>query len=454
MKPNYNSSLIRLNQTTIWNGSTWSNGVPNKNMTANIQGVYNTTTHGNISCRNLILTSGSLTVNINTIVKVYKNIQQQTGFTLTLTNGELALFDKDVDTTSVKLTISRSLEYQNQRLDYRSLGNPISNKTVTSLSPGTLVNRFFMYNTLTDLYSTSYFFNAITIGADVARSIYKPGVGFLIRTPDNFSTTGAIWTVSSNNLTNAGKLNAGIIKVPFEQNPNPNPSIGFPESYTLISNPYSASIDINKFLSANPFLDKNTIFYWLKSNNASGTGYYVANNYITNAYVSYFPKIKPFEGFVIAIPKGTIENEVIFTPDMMVIEKPFDLFSIYYLSLRQSGFIVPLGFCSYTYYKHPVNLTTIPEPLSSTSARLQLNDGLVTDNRLRSYENLDEVNLKVAGTVGTLSIQLDNRTGIYTGLGFILEDRLLNVFHNLVTGPYSFTSALVNYEDRFYIKIQ
>jgi hypothetical protein len=60
----------------------------------------------------------------------------------------------------------------------------------------------------------------------------------------------------------------------------------------------------------------------------------------------------------------------------------------------------------------------------------------------------------VAGTVGTLRIQLDNREGIYTGLGFILEDRLLNIFHNLVTGPYSFTSALVNYEDRFYIKIQ
>jgi hypothetical protein len=303
MKPNYNSSLIKLNQTTIWNGSAWSNGVPNKNMTADIQGVYNTTTHGNISCRNLILTSGSLTVNINTIVKVYKNIQQQTGFTLTLTNGELALFDKDVDTTSVKLTISRSLEYLMQRFDYRTLGDPISNKTVGTLSPGTLENRFYTYDSSLNGYVSTYFFNAISIGADVSTSIFKPGVGFLIRVPFNFPTAGTIWTVSSNNLANAGKLNAGVIKVPFEKRINDF-------SYVLVANPYSASIDINKFLRANPFIDYK-LFYWLKSNGASGTSYYKSDEYNSSAYITYFPKLKPFEGIFVTIPIGTTENEII-----------------------------------------------------------------------------------------------------------------------------------------------
>jgi hypothetical protein len=452
MKPNYNSSLIKLNQTTIWNGSAWSNGVPNKNMTADIQGVYNTTTHGNISCRNLILTSGSLTVNVNTIVKVYKNIQQQTGFTLTLTNGELALFDKDVDTTSVKLTISRALEYAMVRLDYRYLGDPISNKTVTTLAPGTLTNRISTFNSVANIYTTNYFFNAISIGVDVARSIFKPGLGFLIRVQNFYPTSPTIWTVSSNNLANAGKLNAGVIKVPFEQ--AINPPAEFPESYVSISNPYSASIDINKFLRANPFLDKDQLYYWLSSNAAPGAGNYQSNEYNSSVYISYFPKIKPFEGFIAVIPTGTTESEIIFTPDMMVIEEPFNLFSSYHLSLKQPGFNLPVGFCSYGYYKHPVDFRNVTRTLSSTAYRLQLNNGVATTNLLSSYENPDEINLKVAGTVGTLSIQLDNRKGIYTGLGFILEDRLLNVFHNLVAGPYSFTSALVNYEDRFYIKIQ
>jgi hypothetical protein len=448
MKVNYNSSRIKLNQTTVWNGSAWSNGIPNKNTIVDIQGVYDTTTHGRFSCLDLILTSGSLTININTNVNVYRNIQQQVGFLLTLNNGELALFNKDVDTTSVKLTISRALEYALVRLDYMILGDPISNKTVASLSPGTLANRFNAYNSATDSFVTTYFFNAISIGSDVSTSIYKPGVGFLVRTPNAFSSFPAIWTISSNNISNAGKLNAGVIKVPFEQRIAPL------ESFVLLSNPYSASIDINKFLRANPFINKNRLIYWLKANGASGQSFYMSNRYNSSAYISYFPKLKPFEGIFVTIPTGTTENEIIFTPDMMIIEEPFDLFSSYHLSLKQSGFNLPVGFCSYTYYKHPVDFTNNPETFSSTQYRLQLNDGVAISNLLNSYENVNEVNLKVAGVVATLSIQLDNRTGIYTGLGFILEDRLLNVFHDLVAGPYSFTSDLQNYEDRFYIKIE
>lgn len=449
---NITPSTLGFGTTTTWNGSSWNNGTPNVNMIANISGVYNTTTHGSISCLDLILTSGSLTINIGTMVKVYRNIQQQVGFVLTINNGELALFNKDADTTSVKLTISRSLEYVMQRNDYRLLGDPISNKTVASLSPGTLAIRFNAYNPVTNAFVTTYSFNAISIGADVSLSIYKPGVGFLIRVPNNFSTTGAIWTVSSNNLANAGKLNAGVIKVPFEQ--RINPPVEFPESYVLVYNPYSASIDVNKFLRANPFILKYRLVYWLKSNAAPGTSYYRSDGYNSSAYITYFPKLKPFEGIFATIPTGTTENEIIFTPDMMVIEEPFDLFSSYYLSLKQSGFNLPVGFCSYTYYKHPVDFTNFPSEFSSTANRLQLNNGVATSNLLNSYENPDEINLKVAGTVATLSIQLDNRKGVYTGLGFILEDRLLNVFHNLVAGPYSFTSALENYENRFYIKIQ
>ena len=441
-------STLGFGVTTTWNGTTWNNGAPNVNTVARIAGNYTTATSGSISCLDLFLDSGTITVSANTYIRVNRNITQAaSGVVFNIVNGELALFNKDADTTSVKLTISRALEYTMQRNDYRSLGDPISNKTVATLSPGTLASRFYVYNTVTDFLSTTYFFNAISIGADVSTSIYKPGVGYAIRVPNTFSTTGAIWTVSSNNLANAGKLNAGVVKVPFEK-----VSVGT-TSFALVSNPYSASIDINKFLKANPFVNNN-LSYWLKSNFAAGTAYYTSNKYNTSAYISYFPKIKPFEGFFVGIPTEKTENEIIFTPDMMVTEESFDLFSSYHLSLRQSGFTVPLGFCSYSYYKHPVDFENPLQTLSSTQFRLQLNDGVATSNLLSSYENPDEINLRVAGTVGTLSIQLDNRKGVYTGLGFILEDRLLNVFHNLVAGPYSFTSALENYENRFYIKIE
>jgi len=430
---NITPSTLGFGTTTTWNGTSWNNGTPNVNMIANISGIYNTTTHGGISCLDLILTSGSLTININTMVKVYRNILQQSDFVFNIVNGELALFNKDVDTTSVKITISRDLEYVLQRLDYRILGNPIDIKTFKEFSPQTVDNRFYRYT------------NAWVEVGNVF-GVMTPATGYLIRTPNNFSSSGAIWRVTTTSASGGGKLNSGIIKLSFNRFPG--------NTYVAVCNPYSASIDINKFLRANPIINKNDLYYWLKSNNASGNGYYNSNNYNSSAYISYFPKIKPFEGVLVEIPTGTTGNEIIFTPDMMVIEEPFDLFSSYHLSLRQTGFTVPLGFCSYSYYKHPVDFTNIVKGFTSGNYRLQLNNGLVSTNLLNSYENVDEINLKVAGTVGTLSIHLDNRKGIYTGLGFILEDRLLNVFHNLVAGPYSFTSALVNYENRFYIKIE
>ena len=441
------ASTLGKGTTTIWNGSSWNNGVPNVNTIAQISGIYDTTINGNISCLDLILTSGSLTVNINTIVKVLRNIQQQSGFVLNIVNGELALLNKDADTTSVKLTISRDLEYTHQNFDYRIIGDPISGKTAATLSPGTLATRIYRYDTIIDLFSTTYLFDAEATGANVAGSIFKGGIGYLIRTPVGFSSTGAIWTVSSNNLT-TGKLNAGVIKTPFQ-----NDEILISDIFAGVCNPYSASIDIKKFLKSNPFISETT-FYWLKSNSVTGYAYYQADAYETSANISHFPRIKPFEGFFVRIKKDSIENEIIFTPDMIIIDEPFNLFSSYHLSLSQTGFTVPIGFCAYVLYNYPVDFTLQDQILSASQYRLQLNNNVVSTNLLSSYENVSDINIRVSGAAGTLSIKLDSRVGIYNGLGFMLEDRLLGVFHNLVTGPYSFTSALENYTDRFYLNIQ
>ena len=105
-------------------------------------------------------------------------------------------------------------------------------------------------------------------------------------------------------------------------------------------------------------------------------------------------------------------------------------------------------------YNYPVDFTLQDQILSASQYRLQLNNNVVSTNLLSSYENVSDINIRVSGAAGTLSIKLDSRVGIYNGLGFMLEDRLLGVFHNLVTGPYSFTSALENYTDRFYLNIQ
>jgi hypothetical protein len=460
MRINQNSSLSGIGLITTWNGTSWDNGAPNKNIVAIIEGVYNTGTHGSFSCLDLFLNTGSLTVTANTRVNVYRNIEQQVGFTFNVDQGELALLNKDVDTSSVKLTISRTLEYINQRLDYRTLGDPIGNKLVNTLSPGTLNNRFYTYNTLTNGIANDYFFNATTIGLDVARSIFKPGVGFLVRTPDNFSTSGALWTVSSNNLNNSGILNAGVIKLSINKRTS-----GF--SYNLVSNPYSTSIDLKKFFKVNSFLDSNNTFSWLKPNNSSGSQSYInLNSYERSASFTYTPLISPFEGFIIGIPEGRVEDEIVFTPDMMILDKPFDLFSSFHLELFQQGFTLPVAFCSYVWYKHPVEFTTVQRNVG-LSYKLLLNNGIEpASNFVNSFSDIPvspitgnrEINVQIgpfsSGDTGpNYTLSLKDKKGEYVDKTFILEDRLLEVEHDLTT-PYVFPKLTESDTNRFYIKIQ
>jgi hypothetical protein len=449
MIPKYNTSLTGIGETTIWDGTSWDNGAPNKNMVAVIQGVYNTGTHGDISCLDLFLNSGSLTVTINTIVKVFRNIQQQSGFVFNVINGELALLNKDVDTSSVKITISRDLEYQNQRLDYRILTDPIGNKTLKTFSPQTVDNRFYRQNSPTNQWlTTPGTLNIVSLGTDVSNTIYKPGMGFLIRTPNNFSTSPTTWTLSTT-TGNSGKLNSGVIKTSIEKAP-----LNFPSLISL-ANPYAASIDIKKFLEANPFLNKNFILFWLKTNSTNGTAYYDSNQYESSGYMSYFPsKIKPFEGFIAELPFTEEPNDVIFTPDMMVIDEPFDLLSSFNLNIKiNSSDPIPIGSCSFVWYHHPVNFINISRSLSTTGYRILLNDSEVSSNRLSSFSERNELNLLLQGG-NSYTLTLVNRTNKYLQKQFTLVDNVLGVSHDLLSGscliPFGSSYPL----DRFKLIIQ
>jgi len=452
MIPKYNTSLKDIGKITTWNGTSWNNGVPNKNMVVIITGVYNTGTHGNISCLDLFLNSGSLTITINTIVKVFRNIQQQAGFVFNITNGELALLNKDVDTSSVKITISRALEYTMQRLDYRLLGDPIGNKTVKTLSPGTLDNRFYQLDSTNgSLVDVPLSINVITLGTDVSKTIYKPGMGFLIRTVSNFSLSPAIWTVSTSNLTNSGKLNSGIIKINFDKN-----TINSDVTYLIVSNPYSVSIDIKKFLKVNSFIN-NRFFNYLKTNASPGTSNFVFNIFNSSILFSYFPsKIKPFEAFYLEIPKEVPEDtEIIFTPDMMIVEEPFDLLSNFKLTLKQSGWNLPVSNNCFVLYKHPVKLYDNQNlTINSTSNRMLFNYNNKTTTMVNTYEDLKEIELLVGGTSSNLTITLEEVTGVYNDYSITLVDTELNINHDLKSAPYTFASNLVIYTNRFKLLIQ
>lgn len=451
---NITPSTLGFGTTTTWNGSSWNNGTPNVNMIARIAGTYTTTTHGSISCLDLFLDSGTITISTNTYIRVNRNITQAaSGVTFNIaSNGALALYNPSVDTTSVKVTITRTLPFNVARLDYRTLGDPIGGKTAQSLSTGTLANRIYGYNSISNGFVTNYYYTATSIGTDVASSRFMPGTGFLYRTPNTFSLTPTSWTITTNNVSVTGKLNSGVIRIPFERNNST------PISFVFLSNPYSAPIDMNKFMSANPFLT-GVIYEWLKTNASLSSGYFISNKYSPNTHTtstSTLGVMGVFQGFAVAFDSlNTIENNIVFTPDMMVVSEQFNLTDSFTINLRTPGIDLPEGRFCYTELRNPVNFAKLTYNLSTTSPALirvgTSSYGLYGDTTQRTSIDID-----VFGTTSSANISLLSTFGRFDNASttITLQDLTLSTSQNLKINSYTFSSvAGVTYSGRFKINI-
>jgi hypothetical protein len=69
------------------------------------------------------------------------------------------------------------------------------------------------------------------------------------------------------------------------------------------------------------------------------------------------------------------------------------------------------------------------------------------------FDTNDTVPVGYKSTVnGTFTITLTNFDGLFMDQDIYLEDKLLNVIHNLKTSNYSFTTEIGTFEDRFVLR--
>ena len=53
---------------------------------------------------------------------------------------------------------------------------------------------------------------------------------------------------------------------------------------------------------------------------------------------------------------------------------------------------------------------------------------------------------------GTLSVRIDHIDGLFTSQNIYLEDKVLNVIHNLKANPYVFTTGIGDFNNRFVLR--
>ena len=254
-----NNIQLKCANATTWNGTTWSNGLPNEDTQVTFTGNY--TSSSDLDACSVSVT-GTAVVNFvaghNLKVRGATNVAATAQLKFA-SNANLFQIEEIANTGNVEVKRTTNLK----RLDYAAWSSPVANQKLLAFSPMTLANRFYTYISSGATPTTAY-----TAVANPATTNFNAATGYLIRAENTMPATLTSWTGTYTGTPNNGRINPNLI----------HSGIGL--GFNLIGNPYPSPITISSFLSGNSSRIDGTIYFWTNTNSAvSGT--YTANNFAT-----------------------------------------------------------------------------------------------------------------------------------------------------------------------------
>ena len=459
----YSSTIvITMGTITTWNGTDWSNGEPDAFSTAIISDTYTspgTTTPTDLkACKLTVTNNATVVIKSGDSMTLDGPLTVNTGSFVTFNSNANLLQSGTTNTNSGAIIIKRNSSPL-KRLDYTLWSSPVANQQLQTFSPNTLSNRFYGYNTSTNLYQV----------VDPSTTNFTPLNGHLIRTPNNQSTTTpTIWTGQFTGVPNNGNYSIAL----------QNFATGY--RYNLIGNPYPSAIDIDSFIDTNIANGSitGTVYFWRKTNGATIGAYctynfggFVGNNDQVMSIMPVNPDsntnvVQVGQGFFV---EGTGTGNVVFTNDMRIntsvnrffktnnsIERnrvwlnitnatgSFSQAMIAYMTGATQG--VDPSIDGQLFSDGDLSLASI---IGTTSYTIQ--------GRSLPFDMNDVVpiSFKVT-TAGNYTITIDHVDGLFSNGAqtVYLRDKSTGIDHNLSTGAYTFTSASGTFNTRFEIVYQ
>mgnify|MGYP006199877243 FL=1 len=434
--------------TTTWNGSSWSNGVPLRNVVAIFNGNYSST--ADLEACSVVVNSGfNVTFNAGHTLIVGNEVTVNGTGVLTIANNAALRQINPLSVNTGNIVVRRNSAPM-VRLDYTAWSSPVSGQNIKSFSPNTLDNRFYEY-----LYTGTTTPTAYLSVANVASTNFARGKGYMIRSANDWPTTPAVF-------------NGQFTGVPF----NGNASISLGIGYNLLGNPYASPINADRFLKDNE-TTVGALYFWTHTVPASG-GVYPVNNYAS--YTTLGGTAAAAGG---ATPNGTIQTGQGF------FVKAYDFGTAVFSNFQRVNASVSTQF-----YRTSNEVTSVTEKhrvwLNLNDANVSYNqtlvgymdgattgfdnsiDGRILDDSkpmLYSVLNADKLVIQGKGlpftdedivplglkvlVPGNYSISLENVDGLFVNQDVFVKDKYANVIHDIKQGAYSFTSQDGTFEDRF-----
>lgn len=473
--------------TTTWDGASWTHNTPDQNTIVILGQDYDTAT-ANLTACSIDLNGKTITINKDEFVRVQGNITG-TGTIDIKDSGSLIQVENGVaNGTQWTLKMERFTQ-KVFRYDFTYWGSPVtedSDFTLKKLSTMTLFDKYYQWNANTGAWATLAYGNHNMV----------PGRGYIVRSPQNYPIEGASGAVAQTFTANfIGRSNNGIIS---------HNVIGDSQTskWNLLSNPYPSALDIEAFLEDNKTLLDGTIYLWTHNTRIVPTvpGDDDVYSYSPSDYASY-----NFSGAVGTKGQNALSEDNP-TEDTDVNNNT----PTQYLAAGQAFFVKGLSSGTVTFsnlyrggsndnFFRPAPTTPIDNwelsgkhrvwlNLTGTDAFNQILVGYVENatneidwgydgvqfggNKVTLYSILDNNNLAIQGRAlpfnnqdqvplgykttltGTLKISIDHYDGLFEGQAVYLEDKLLDIVHNLKQADYTFATVPGTFNERFVLRFQ
>ena len=306
-----------------------------------------------------------------------------------------------------------------------------------------------------------------------------PGSGFIMRMKNQAPfNVGATASTDHINLTFTGAANNGLVEVIIGATVHTSV-----RDHVLLANPYPSAIDAIKFLEFNTNLDGAVYLWKAKTANTITDQIYRASDYIAYTLAGstafgdqtstlltnvFDGKIATGQGFKV---KATSAGTVVFNNCMRVSgsntqflrtsNSTIDRYKVNMTGANGVGNQILVAYMPETTLAYDrmydaelnsVSAAQVYSILDGTARQLAI-------NARPTFENTDIVNLGISKSntnTESFTVTIADKEGVFATntVNVFLHDRLLNVYHNLADGGYTFTSNSTELNSRFQVVYQ
>lgn len=474
-----NAEKIDTTSVVTWNGSVWTPSAPDDTKAVVLNASYDTATWGSFSACSLTVASGILDVSGGTYVEVVNDLSVSVGATMNvLDDGSLVMIeDSGLVTNNGTMRMHRT-PTPFMKFDYTYWSSPMVSASLSTTFTGWRTDYAFTFDTgnFADLTGSGGTGPADGYDDDAnawvnASGPMVRGKGYAVMGPTNAAT----YPINPM-VTFTGTYNNGVITHPLALSANNADPF---DDFNLVGNPYPGALLADEFVSANPDIS-GTLYFWTHRTPIApaGNGTY---QFITSDYAMFTPG----SGGVASANGGATPTNFVASGQGFFVEADLATQVEFNNSMREAGSDNSNFYRMYqTEGRDRIWLNmTHDSGLFSQQLFAFVNgatagfdrgyDGRVSksQNAVSFYSFVDEVNYRIQGRpqfdssdviplgystqyASEYLISIDHAEGIFLQpeQSVYLEDKQLQVFHDLKTGAYPFETSAGEFNDRFQLR--